>query len=86
MVLLLFCKFLGLEFYFLNKRKTSQEYLRSSTVFNVLIYLIYVWIIVWLIYEISFKSQVKKYLNLILSFLDWFEKILSRKLRILVNR
>ena len=26
------------------------------------------------IYEISFKSQVKKYLNLILSFLDWFEK------------
>jgi len=46
MVLLLFCKFLGLEFYFLNKRKTSQEYLRSSTVFNVLIYLIYVWIIV----------------------------------------
>ena len=72
--MLLFCKFSGLEFYFFNKRKTSQEHLRSLTVFNVLIYLIYVWIIVMIIYEISFKSQVKKYLNLILSFLDWFEK------------
>ena len=67
--MLLFCKFSGLEFYFFNKRKTSQEHLRSLTVFNVLIYLIYVWIIVVIIYGISHESQVQK---IILIFLPFF--------------